>query len=199
METLNRSTQAHINEVRYLLNLVIVELMKRGEEHDQSKFSDAEAPVFDRFSERLRDLEYGSDEYRDCLKAMKPALDHHYRGNRHHPEHFADGIDGMNLFDLIEMIVDWYAAGKRHGGGDLSESIAKNTDRFGIGSQLVSILNNTAKVLTGKMDHSCGNCGQSRWGDAYGHVQCAIQATTQRMTDGRECPAWVAPVPKRYR
>ena len=32
-------------------------------------------------------LTYGSDEYKACLTEMKPALDHHYAANRHHPEH----------------------------------------------------------------------------------------------------------------
>jgi hypothetical protein len=37
---------------------------------------------------------------------MAPALKHHYENNRHHPEHFKNNIDDMNLIDLIEMLCD---------------------------------------------------------------------------------------------
>jgi len=45
---------------------------------------------------------------------MKPAIEHHYKNNRHHPEHFNNGIDEMNLVDLIELLCDWKAASERN-------------------------------------------------------------------------------------
>jgi len=44
---------------------------------------------------------------------MKPALEHHYALYRHHPEHFQNGIDDMNLIDLVEMFADWKASSER--------------------------------------------------------------------------------------
>jgi len=78
---------------------------------------------------------------------MKPAVDHHYEMNRHHPEHFADGIDGMNLLDIVEMLCDWKAATLRHKDGDLRKSIETNAVRFKISPQLKRIILNTIDLF----------------------------------------------------
>lgn len=81
-------TYAHIQMVQGLLGRVIRLLTRRSEAHDRSKLVSPEVEAFDEFTGRLRGLTYGSDEYRACLAAMKPALDHHYSQNSHHPEHY---------------------------------------------------------------------------------------------------------------
>ena len=48
---------------------------------------------------------------------FKPAIDHHYANNRHHPEHWPNGINDMTLMDLIEMLADWKAATARNKNG----------------------------------------------------------------------------------
>ena len=78
---------------------------------------------------------------------MKPALDHHYANSRHHPEHFANGINDMNLIDIMEMLADWKASSMRHNDGNLLKSIELNQQRFGYDDQLKQILLNTAKLL----------------------------------------------------
>ena len=143
----NASTQAHINLVRKLLRKAAVELLLRGEVHDLSKFSPEEVDMFTRFTPRLAGMTYGSDEYKQCLAEMREhgGLQHHYANNRHHPEHFPDGIAGMNLIDVLEMFIDWLASSKRHTDGDVNRSIEINRDRFQMSAQLVSIFKNTAR------------------------------------------------------
>jgi hypothetical protein len=80
----------------------------------------------------LATLEYGSDEYQQCLNELKPALEHHYATYRHHPEHFPNGVNDMNLIDLCEVIADWKAASERHNDGNLIKSIEINAKRFHI-------------------------------------------------------------------
>lgn len=80
---------------------------------------------------------------------MRPALDHHYALNRHHPEHFEDEIKGMNLIDIIEMICDWKAASERHAVGDIHKSIVINQERFGFSDDLKAIFINTVDILDG--------------------------------------------------
>jgi hypothetical protein len=136
-------TQAHIDRVQELL----FNLIWRASRHDQSKLADPEKAAFDVLTPRLKDLQYGSDEYRACLKEMKPALEHHYGANSHHPEHYPDGIDGMSLLDVMEMLCDWKAASERHATGSIRQSLAHNKERFGISDQLASILANTAEEM----------------------------------------------------
>ena len=78
---------------------------------------------------------------------MKEGLDIHYANNRHHPEHFDNGIQGMNLLDLLEMICDWKAASERHADGDVYKSIEINQERFGYSDELKIILKNTVEFL----------------------------------------------------
>jgi hypothetical protein len=78
---------------------------------------------------------------------MKPALDHHYANNSHHPEHYKNGIDDMSLLDLVEMICDWKAASERHNNGNIRKSIEVNGKRFEMSPQLIRIFENTADLL----------------------------------------------------
>lgn len=144
MEDSTLATLQHSRRVDELMLELMRELGLRLTKHDASKLSPEEKDVFDEFSPRLRDSTYGSEEYSSNLEAMKPALAHHYATNRHHPEHFENGVDGMTLVDLVEMLSDWKAATERHTDGDLEKSLKIQRDRFCLSDQLVSILRNTA-------------------------------------------------------
>ena len=90
-------------------------------------------------------MTYGSDEYRQCLRDIKPAIEHHNAHNSHHPEYYPNGIDGMDLLDLLELVCDWKAASERHDDGDVLKSIEINEKRFKMSPQLAGILRNTIK------------------------------------------------------
>lgn len=136
-------TKAHINLVYRELTGMAELLRKRAIYHDASKLESPEKEIFDEVTPRLKGLTYGSKEYKESLADMGPALLHHYENNMHHPEHYDEGIAGMDLIDLLEMICDWYVATKRHEDGDIYKSLKINEKRFGISSQLTSILTNT--------------------------------------------------------
>lgn len=141
------ATWEHINRVQTYLALCAEALIDRTVCHDQSKLHSPEAEVFAEFSPKLKGCTYGSDKYKQFLKEMAVALDHHYAANSHHPEHFVDGVNGMSLLDLIEMLCDWKAASERHDDGNIMRSIELNTVRFKLDLQMVSILKNTARRL----------------------------------------------------
>ena len=140
-------TLEHVQTVQRFLYEVIVELEARRERHDNSKFHEPEKPMYDEFTPKLRELVYGSDEYKECLKQMGAALAHHYAHNTHHPEHYPNGINGMSLLDLIEMLADWKAAGMRHSTGSIEKSLEINRARFGMSDQLFEIFQNTVREL----------------------------------------------------
>ena len=143
----NAETMRHILTVRTLLGGCVQEVVQRGHDHDRSKLADPEATMFNEFTRKLAKSEYGSDEYKGFLKDMGPALEHHYAHNRHHPEHFEDGIAGMNLFDLLEMLCDWKAATLRHETGDIHKSLEFNKTRFEMPEALHRLLKNTLPVI----------------------------------------------------
>jgi hypothetical protein len=143
----NYETMRHIERVRNLLGIVIVDLLRRASEHDQSKLESPEVEAFTEFTPKLAESTYGSPEYEEFRRKMAPALAHHYSRNSHHPEHWKDGVNDMSLLDILEMLLDWKAASERHHDGNVLKSIEKNADRFGLSPQLVRILENTAKTL----------------------------------------------------
>jgi Family of unknown function (DUF5662) len=137
-------TLTHSQRVGELVTQLVKELLDRANCHDRSKTLPPEVGVFDEFTPKLKTSTYGSDEYKGYLAAMGEGLAHHYAHNRHHPEHFPDGINDMTLVDLIEMLADWKAATERHNDGDLARSLEIQKERFGISDQLIVILFNTA-------------------------------------------------------
>lgn len=140
-------TEAHIRRVSSLMADIALHIAMRGVRHDASKLVDPELATFDEYTPKLKASTYGTDEYKSFLVGMGEGLAHHYAENRHHPEHFDNGIDGMTLIDLVEMLVDWKAATERHDDGDLSRSLTIQQERFAISPQLSSILRNTALEL----------------------------------------------------
>lgn len=147
MEDQRFKTMRHIEAVRNHINLCVMELLDRAEQHDQSKLQNPEVAAFDEYTPKLRGMTYQSPEYKACLAAIKPALDHHYANNRHHPEHHKNGIKDMNLIDLVEMICDWKSSSMRHNDGNILKSIEINQSRFGYSEDLRLILENTAKWI----------------------------------------------------
>jgi len=140
-------TLKHIKRVNQLLINASKELLNRAQVHDSSKLGEIEKPLFDKWTPILKNLVYNSPEYKDSLSKLKVALDHHYANNSHHPEYYSNGINGMNLFDLVEMIVDWKAATERTKDGDIRKSVEINGKRFEMTEQLQQIFLNTVNYL----------------------------------------------------
>lgn len=140
-------TLLHIKRVAQLLTEASEELLRRANVHDNSKLNSPEKEFFDEYTPKLAGSTYGSDEYKGFLKELKVGLDHHYSNNSHHPEHYPNGINGFDLFDLIEMFFDWKAATERHNNGNIFKSIQINKERFKYSEQIADIFTNTAERL----------------------------------------------------
>jgi hypothetical protein len=148
-------TLAHIQRVGDFMAEAAANLLRRASRHDASKLEPEERAAWDEATPKLATLEYGSDEYRASLRALKPTLDHHFAANDHHPEHHDEGIAGMSLLSLLEMLCDWRAASERtkqrtddpDKTATFERGLEHNFERFGIEPQLASVLRNTAQEL----------------------------------------------------
>lgn len=137
-------TLKHILRIQELLHQCAKNILDRADKHDRSKLSEKEKSIFDVFTPKLKNSTYGSDEYKSYLDEMKPALDNHYKENmNHHPDALENGINDMDLLDMIEMIVDWKCASERHDNGNILKSIEINQKRFKMSEQLVYLFQNT--------------------------------------------------------
>jgi hypothetical protein len=140
-------TKEHIGKVQARIHECTNNLIVRAERHDKSKLMEPEKSGYDVLTIALKDCVYGSDEYKAALAEAKPVIDHHYQANSHHPEHYENGIAGMSLLDIVEMLCDWKAASERTKQGSIAQSLKHNQVRFGIDDQLAAILANTVKEL----------------------------------------------------
>lgn len=124
----------------------IVALVERSAAHDDTKIDAAELEPYANVIDEFSKYPFGSDEYNQLKASLQGALVHHYANNRHHPEFFEIGVNGMNLVDLLETLADWKSATQNTGGnGDLLKSIGILSEKYGISPQLTQILINTAK------------------------------------------------------
>ncbi len=153
MDRFEEETHAHIALVSKLLYYIARELYHRANVHDRSKLLEPERSVFAKFSPLLGSAPIDSAAYEAVLSQMGEALQHHYRENRHHPEHFPEGIRGMNLVDFVEMVCDWTAAA--YGKGELV-NLEWAADRFHLSRDeaLLRIIRNTLGDLSGEAARS---------------------------------------------
>lgn len=141
-------TYKHIARVRELLSDFAIELIRRGNVHDASKFLPIELKPLQAMQELIDkegQAEFGSDEYKRRTDLLGPMIEHHRANNSHHPEFYENGIDGMDLFDIVEMFNDWKAASER--GESLTMNLEIACKKYKVSPQLESIFINTRDRL----------------------------------------------------
>lgn len=136
----------HINLVRFNLNKIAHRLKEKATVHDSSKYSIDEFEGFKEINRIAREHPFGSKEYKDSIKNNQ-AVALHYSRNTHHPEHYQDGIDGMNLLDIIEMVADWKAASDTYGLTTFKESLEIQKGRYKLTSEQWYMINKIAECL----------------------------------------------------
>lgn len=142
------ATRKHMQRVSALLGEAACELITRAAKHDLSKLDPVELEPLQRMQDVIEaegQAPYGSEEYYRRTAMLGLMLEHHYKHNSHHPEHYKDGVHGMDLFDLVEMFFDWKAASER--GEESAMNLTAACSRFGVSPQVQSILENTADRL----------------------------------------------------
>lgn len=139
---------AHINTVQLMIERMIQKLRFRAISHDATKFQEPEYLIFKKYSEKLREAKFGTEKYFAILNEseFQQCLQHHYANNRHHPQYYSNGINGMSLIDLMEMLADWKSASSAQGNSML-KSLQIQKERFGIDDQLYQILENTIREM----------------------------------------------------
>jgi hypothetical protein len=97
------------------------ELIIRGENHDESKWSEQEMIPYIWLHHYHKCKKEGNDIVYPpkVQEAIGKAVAHHVANNRHHYE-FHQNPDGITEIDLIEMVCDWTAIAQEHNQDNLS-------------------------------------------------------------------------------
>ncbi len=120
---------------------ISIKLWIRAIKHDASKFQLEEVKGFS--ISNLQESTYGTEDYYKSHEDIISAIDRHHRRNSHHPEYYENGVEGMDIVDLVEMICDWEAAVKLHNKGSFENSLEHNVSRFNLSPQVTNIVKNT--------------------------------------------------------
>jgi len=150
-----RSFVRHVGFVGLALQRISQELENRATVHDLSKLADDEFAGFARINAAARVHKFGSPEYAEGMRQERKTIDLHFSRNRHHPEFIFDlGQERpqreMTFLDVIEMVCDWWGAGKGYD-SNLSwrESVELNLRNKGkyLSSEQVWLARQVAKFL----------------------------------------------------
>lgn len=144
--TIREEIENHILDVRTFIEQIRFSLFLRGRDHDESKLQEPEFTLYEKLSENIKAIEdefgYGSHQYEKYIRDNQDAFYLHFKKNRHHPEYHPNGIDDMNLVDIIELFCDWKAAASKRG---KPVNLDANQKRFGVSDQLIRIFENTLR------------------------------------------------------
>lgn len=135
----------HKEEVVVAMAKFAAEISYRAGVHDNSKFSADEFDINSEHVQHFNKYDFDTAEEKNLRELVGPAIIAHRKRNRHHPEHFENGIDGMNLIDLLEMLCDWQSASKRAKGDSLRKGLPILKEKYNISPQLLKIIENTLK------------------------------------------------------
>lgn len=135
----------HIKKVSTNINEIAIKVIKRSIKHDESKF---ESPEREELDKVVPIIKQGKDapNYKQAKLRAESLMKVHKSKNSHHPEFYKNGIDGMNLLDLIEYLSDMKAESK----DNLEEILLKNSKKYNWSEQLLNIMKNTSKILEWK-------------------------------------------------
>jgi len=147
-------TILHIGEVQEALEVIAGELRQRGLAHDRTKLQELEFDTFVETRPKFRKANYGTPEYQECVELARPAVDHHYQNNRHHTGFHENGVNDMNLIDVIEMVCDWKAAARRSPDKTLEDTLEYAFKKYQIGEQLAGIIKQTLRALGWRKEQS---------------------------------------------
>lgn len=142
-------TMEHKTRVSIMLTRISKDLVRRGKIHDNSKFKSPEREIYNMNHEKLQQVKFGTDEYDKLMNGeMAVAIDHHYKENDHHPEHFEDGVVNMNLVQILEMLADINAVADAKG-TDVIKTLPEFMRKKNIPENFYTIFRNTLEYMKG--------------------------------------------------
>ena len=135
----------HIMTVQALLRRFARQLLNRADNHDLSKLTPDELGGMIEIDSIADKFGLNSPEYMAALSGT--AIKLHRSRYSHHPEYHLNGVEDMNIFDLVEMVCDWKVANQLRGHPEWKKSVGMMAERFSLSSEYALLVNLIAKAL----------------------------------------------------
>ena len=142
----------HREIVAGALVLLADQLRERGRVHDRSKLVEDELAGYVRINAVAREHPYGSPEYKESMRSeMGPdgCITKHFARNSHHPEYHDEALH-MGWLDIIEMVIDWYAASQTYGTNTFADSVKVQRNRFAFTEEQWWLIDEVVEWLDGQ-------------------------------------------------
>lgn len=136
----------HRKKMEQQLLLVSKEFEKRAKEHDLDKLENEEIyNVYKEHFPKLKKIQYGTDEYFKYERKHFEKAHQIHAQNRHHYYSPRNNLEDINLFDLIEAIIDISESAKQYGDFQKVRESIKNKKILDY--ELEELIKNTIKYL----------------------------------------------------
>jgi len=125
--------EEHQHRVRGELNNVILDFVKRSQEHDMDKLLDERvANVYEEHFTTLKTIEFGTEEYYNYERKNFASAHEIHAQNRHHFYSFRNTTTKPNLSDLIEAMIDIRSSMEQYNGNFTDEEVLEVLKKKGI-------------------------------------------------------------------
>ena len=125
--------EEHQQRVRNGLNDVILDFVKRSQEHDMDKLLDERvASVYEEHFTTLKTFDFGTKEYFDYERENFAGAHEIHAQNRHHFYSFRNTTTKPNLNDLIEAMIDIRSSMEQYNGDFTDEEVLEVYRKKGI-------------------------------------------------------------------
>ncbi len=136
----------HLKLIHKKLEQSSNEMLKRAQEHDMDKLQNPiiNETYIEHFT-KLKNIPFGTQEYFNYEKENFEAAHQLHAQNRHHYYSKKNKLEDINLFDVLEAIIDISQSAKQYGDFDGYKKSLKNKQIFNY--ELEELIVNTVNYL----------------------------------------------------
>lgn len=131
--------------------------------HDNSKLMDSrEYDMYKNVVYKLDGLEHGTKEHKEAIAELNSGFEIHATNNDHHPEYFCGtqsiyddnlvNIRQMDLFNIMEMLLDWCSAAICRGFKFRLSSVENKKNKLELSDEVAKLFIDNIKLMLDK-DH----------------------------------------------
>ncbi len=136
----------HKEKIEEKMLVVSKEFSKRAKEHDNDKLENKKIyKTYKKYFPELKKIPFGTREYFAFEKEYFAKVHQIHAQNRHHFYSRSNNLDDINLFDLIEVVIDISESAKQY--GDEAKVMESLKNKQVLNYELEELIQNTINFL----------------------------------------------------
>ncbi len=145
-QTFDELLKYHKMKMEEKMLIVSKEFSKRAKEHDNDKLENKEIyNTYKKYFPELKKIPFGTREYFAFEKENFKKVHKIHAQNRHHFYSRSNNLNDINLFDLIEVVIDISESAKQY--GDEAKVMESLKNKQVLNYELEELIQNTINFL----------------------------------------------------